>query len=1004
MQPEKIGRYEISAVLGRGAMGTVYKAFDPMLQRFAAIKVMNLDCEGDEELRSRFYREARSAAKLAHPNIISIFDLGEDEGRPFIAMQYLEGQDLKTIIQKRLFVPFERKIQAVAEICEGLNYAHRRGIVHRDIKPSNIFMTHQNEIQILDFGLARIDSSEITCSGQVMGSPYYMSPEQVLGKNDLDGRSDIFSLGVLFYEWLAYSRPFEGESPTSICYQIVSEPHLSLTQVSPHCAPQLTEIIDCCLAKDPGNRFQDCADLAAALRDIVPQLGDFSNQLSEHLESLAAELNQHRAEFDEPLIQHLADDALFDLPPLPQEEKNELGHQFDPSDYGSMLARSSQGHRHLDEIAERREKARQLMEGMTQARQMLDEGQLDDCQELLARLLKGNEENKQVLELKEELKEGYRQQQLQLRVETALAVANRALEDGDFQHCLKAAASALRIDPESPEALELQHQASQGQKAEKVRHCLEKAEKQEKKGDFEGCLETVSEALQMDPGNSRLIEFQQRVGEAIHKQQAVAQHLEAARGQLEHQQFDQALSSVQEALQLSPDDSQALELNEAISKADRQRRKAEKLLAQALAFEEKGDLEDCQEAATQALQLGLESSPLEQLLERVGLKLKQKQKVLSILEQARQQAGQGDYQAALPRIDEALALDPEFPEALELKQSTSKAWRRAKLEGLLAQGREHREAGEYQEWYQLTARALQLEPDLPEIKQMYEEASRHLQLQKEHQTRIEEMLRFARSEIQRADFRSALENLAFLLDLEPGNAQALSLKKQAELALETPSEQVPAIDESALPDDASSPEAAFDGSTTLPMAGVAPAPEQPPEFVPPEAPPAPPREAIAKPSMGEQVRKAFSGLSAKMAANRKAVLAGGGAVLLLLIIVVAVSLWPVEHPLPPPVLPGTLLLNVSPWAEVEAIIRVEGNQPVDLPSGDRSTPYLQQLPSGTYRVRVRNPLLKKPYEFEVIVADGPATRIHKELPGFDRQKAIAQTLGLQPEEAEPSQE
>ncbi|MEE8586247.1 MAG: hypothetical protein V3T83_15490, partial [Acidobacteriota bacterium] len=142
--------------------------------------------------------------------------------------------------------------------------------------------------------------------------------------------------------------------------------------------------------------------------------------------------------------------------------------------------------------------------------------------------------------------------------------------------------------------------------------------------------------------------------------------------------------------------------------------------------------------------------------------------------------------------------------------------------------------------------------------------------------------------------------------------------------------------------------------------------------------------------------KALSGLSAKMAAHPKAVLAGGGSVLLLLIIVAALSLWPttVEIPPPPPVLPGTLLLNVSPWAEVEAIIRVESNQPVDLRSGDRSTPYLQQLPSGTYRVRVRNPLLQEPYEFEVIVADGQATRIHKELPGFDRQKAIAEVLRL----------
>ncbi len=1003
MQPEKIGRYEVSSVLGRGAMGTVYKAFDPLLHRYAAIKVMNLDGEGDEELRSRFYREARSAAKLEHPNIISVFDLGEDQGLPFIAMQYLEGHDLRTIIHKRLFVPFKRKLEAVAEVCDGLDYAHRRGIVHRDIKPGNIFVTDQDEIKVLDFGLARIDSSEITRSGQVMGSPYYMSPEQVTGRIDLDGRSDIFSLGVLFYEWISYLRPFEGESPTSICYQIVSDPHPPISQVIPHCAPQLAKIIDRSLAKDPEQRFQSCADFAAALRDVMPQLDEFGNQLSRHLESLTAELKQCRAEFDEPAIRHLADEALFGLPPLPEAQKNELGYRFDPDDYGSLLTRSCQGHRQMKEIGKRRQLAQQILEGMAQAREMLDKGQLDDCQELLAKLLKGDVENEHLLELQEELKAAFRQQQLQLRLETALAVAGRALEDGDFRHCLKAAASALKIDPANAEALELQRQASEGQKAEKVQHYLGAALKQEKSGDFDGCLQSVSEGLQLDPESSQLAEVQQRVEAAIEKQHAMAQHLEAARGQLGQNQFDEALASVQEALQLDPDDSQALELKQSISQAQQDHRKAEKLTAQAHAFEEQGELQDSHQAATQAVQLGLQDEQLEQLLQRVGAKLEDQRKISSILEQANQEIEQSNFEAALSTIDEALAVDPDNSEALQLKRSTSKSWRRTKLEALLARGLEHKEAGEYQQWYQLTAEALQLEPDLPEIKQMYEEASRHLQLQKEHQERIDEMLRFARSEIQRGDFRSALDNLGFLLDLEPDNAQALRLKQQAELALEAPAGQDPAIDEMVTLEDFPSPDAAMEGST-LPLGTAAPGAEQPPQFVPPESPPKPPREAIAKPSLGEQASKAFAALSAQIAANRKPVLAGGGAVLLLLIIVLAAILWPTVEPTPapPPPSPSRLVLNVSPWAEVEAITRLEDNQPVDLPSGDRSTPYVLSLPAGSYRVRVLNPALP-PYEFEVEVMAGQTTPVHRDLPGFDRQGAITEALGLK-EDSEGSQE
>ncbi|HVN78165.1 MAG TPA: serine/threonine-protein kinase, partial [Terriglobia bacterium] len=258
MAQEKIGRYLIERTIGRGAMGVVYLAFDPILDRHSAIKVMTTSGEVDEELRTRFLREARSAAKIRHPNIIAIYDMGEDQNRPYIAMEYLEGEDLKTLIDKRIVIPFEKKINLLIQVCRGLHYAHEHGVIHRDIKPANIFVTKDGEVRILDFGLARLESSELTRAGIVMGTPYYMSPEQVRGARELDGRSDLFSVGVVLYELVSHTKPFEASNMTGVCFKIVSEPHPPISEYLPGCAEELGEIIDRALAKDRSQRYANC--------------------------------------------------------------------------------------------------------------------------------------------------------------------------------------------------------------------------------------------------------------------------------------------------------------------------------------------------------------------------------------------------------------------------------------------------------------------------------------------------------------------------------------------------------------------------------------------------------------------------------------------------------------------------------------------------------------------------------------------------------------------------
>jgi predicted Ser/Thr protein kinase len=268
---EKIGKYEIVEELGRGGMGIVYKAFDSLMEREVAIKVISEMVLAVPEIKSRFYREARTAGKLSHDNITVIYDVGEDKGRPYIVMEYLTGKDLGTILESGDPLTIEQKLHYAAQICRGLSFSHSNGIIHRDIKPGNIRITGSGKVKIMDFGIARAESSNLTRTGAIIGTPYYMSPEQVQGKK-IDKRSDIFSFGVLFYELLTGKKPFPGDEPTGVMYKIVYEEpeELAGTMIGHHRG--LRQIVAKLLAKDPDQRYQDLADAGVEIENIRTQL------------------------------------------------------------------------------------------------------------------------------------------------------------------------------------------------------------------------------------------------------------------------------------------------------------------------------------------------------------------------------------------------------------------------------------------------------------------------------------------------------------------------------------------------------------------------------------------------------------------------------------------------------------------------------------------------------------------------------------------------------------
>ena len=276
MSKPMLGRYEIEKELGKGAMGVVYFGKDPKIGRVVAIKTMALaqEFEGDElkEVKERFFREAETAGRLNHPNIVSIYDAGEEHDLAYIAMEFLKGKDLVPYTKANNLLPLPKVMSIVARVAEALDYAHKQNVVHRDIKPANIMYDPDTDTpKVTDFGIARITDSSKTTTGMVLGTPSFMSPEQLAGKK-IEGGSDLFSLGVSLYQLACGKLPFEGDSMAQLMYRIANEPHTDILSIKPDLPPCLVAIINRALAKQIEDRYADGTEMAAALRQCAAGL------------------------------------------------------------------------------------------------------------------------------------------------------------------------------------------------------------------------------------------------------------------------------------------------------------------------------------------------------------------------------------------------------------------------------------------------------------------------------------------------------------------------------------------------------------------------------------------------------------------------------------------------------------------------------------------------------------------------------------------------------------
>jgi len=271
----EVGKYRIIEQIGEGAMGVVYRALDPILNRPVAIKVMSDALARDDDLRSRFLREAQAAGSLQHPNVVTVYDFGEVEGHLYIAMEFVAGEDLEAMLVRKATLSLVQKVDIVVDVLAGLGYAHKRGIVHRDIKPANIRIDEEGRARIMDFGIARLESSKLTRTGLMVGTPTYMAPEQITS-GAISAATDLFSVGAVMYELLTGAKPFEGESLQSVFYKIVSASPPDITTVSPSLPTSLNAIVMRALAKEPSARYPSAVDMANALTNVRATLDHHS--------------------------------------------------------------------------------------------------------------------------------------------------------------------------------------------------------------------------------------------------------------------------------------------------------------------------------------------------------------------------------------------------------------------------------------------------------------------------------------------------------------------------------------------------------------------------------------------------------------------------------------------------------------------------------------------------------------------------------------------------------
>jgi len=521
----KLGKYEVLAELGRGAMGVVYCARDPIINRLVAVKTITTGVAADPALLQRFYREAQSAGGLQHPNIVTIYDMGEQNDIPYIAMELIEGESLENMIARRPVLPIALKLIYILQACRAFDYAHKRGIVHRDIKPANIMVTKNGAVKVVDFGIARVVETSKTQTGMLIGTFAYMSPEQYHGEH-ADERSDIWSFGVLMYELFCGQRPFVGNMPASLMRSICDQDLAPLSSCLPECPPELEAIIARVLQKSPDNRFQSMEELLMELealfkrlqagsvaelvdqcrgcveRNCLPEARELlsqalqietgNQQVRGMLEKINAELKRTQVR---PKAQQLVEKGQAFLQEGKILDAKVAAESALQLDSGFEPARDLQ--RMVDEEMGRAELVASWLDS---AKLHLAQGQPEEAETLLARILRAEPDHKQAIVFHQQALKDKLERQKRLRLLERLAHARALWTRQEYRECIQLLVDLGNEFPKEEEVSRLLETVRDDQ-AEQRLHALADSQNLLLCGRYEECVALITRVQEQFPSD-----------------------------------------------------------------------------------------------------------------------------------------------------------------------------------------------------------------------------------------------------------------------------------------------------------------------------------------------------------------------------------------------------------------------------------------------------------------------------------------------------------------------
>jgi eukaryotic-like serine/threonine-protein kinase len=618
----KLGKYELIHELGRGGMGIVYRARDPIINRLVALKTITTGVADYPNLLQRFYREAQSAGGLQHPNIVTIYDMGEESGTPYIAMELIEGETLEQLIAGRPNLPLSLKLTYAIQACRAFDYAHKRGIVHRDIKPANVMLSKDGTVKVVDFGIARVLESSKTQTGMLIGTFAYMSPEQYHGEH-ADERSDIWSFGILLFELLTYQKPFSGDAPASLMHSICHQDPLLPSQVSPECPPELDAVMRRVLQKSPAERCQSMEDLLLELDPICKSLqsatvaklveegrelvkrGDFSEardllrqalqveSTNIHARSLLEKVNAElKRVLIRPKAQQMVDKGLELLAQgkiqearVEAENALKLDTNFEPAQQLKQRVQQE-----LDRF-------QLVAEHLDAAKLRLAEGLPEMAEALLQKVLELEPNNRLAKSLQEQVANEKAQRERRLRLLETMQRARSLWTLQNYQECIELLTGLAREFPQEDEVLRLLYTAREDLAEQHKQQTLEKARILLASGRHEECIALLVEIEQSTPGNAAIGELLESARQDQANQRRL-QGLAEARRLFAGRQYAECISLLATLQREYPADPELGKLMEAARedqlKQDRQQRiaKARNLLAARR-------YEDCRKLLTQ---------------------------------------------------------------------------------------------------------------------------------------------------------------------------------------------------------------------------------------------------------------------------------------------------------------------------------------------------------------------------------------------------------------------